>query len=313
MIGAIKNELIKLIAQKKVISIVIITIILLGIGLIVQVTDKDSSQSAWQEELSEELVVLEDDTISNKTDVHTDRIKEIKFRLKHNISPNGDSTGPGTVVSEFSNSPFITILIPLFVILLFGNMIIGEINDGSLKISLVSPVGRSKILLSKIVANFLCVSLTALLYFIGVYIISSFKYGFSGWSNNVMFILNNEPVLVKMWVAAIVGFITTSITIIAYIGIAALLSVVVNDAVALTVVMSGVLIYGFITPMILGNAKWLSYLYITNMNIYSLVSGQSITINYGHSPLESSLLLLISTAFLYVLAFRIFKKKELSL
>ena len=150
MIGAIKNELIKLIAQKKVISIVIITIILLGIGLIVQVTDKDSSQSAWQEELSEELVVLEDDTISNKTDVHTDRIKEIKFRLKHNISPNGDSTGPGTVVSEFSNSPFITILIPLFVILLFGNMIIGEINDGSLKISLVSPVGRSKILLSKI-------------------------------------------------------------------------------------------------------------------------------------------------------------------
>jgi len=308
MINLIKNEIIKLYFQKKILIAFILVFSLLAVALILQLTDSSKEDYPWKEQLK-----MEQEMYIERGDSYSDnKLKEIDLRLANNIPSDGIDTAPSNLLSEFSLSPFISILIPLFVILISSEMLLGEINSGNLKIILVSPINRKKILLSKILSIFIVISTLTVIYYLGIYIISAFDSGFTGW-NDLTILTFKEPHLIAVWKAFIIGLLSTVITTTMYISLSIFLSNILKSSTTLNLILTGVFVYNLFSSAIIDKAPWLSYIFISNMNIYQLFTGQAASIKNGYS-----LIMLLSISVIFILlsmisSFKIFENKEFNL
>ncbi len=162
LINGTINEIVKLARKKRILIVALLsTILIIGIFIYRHLTGA-VAQNPWTIQVTSQLRL--DQTSYSSAPVFfkaelLNKIKFLQYELNHNVSVNQHPS------PFFANlvGPFFILLLPLFVIILGGDIINGEVTDGTMKAMLLRPLGRKKIYMAKSLA------LVIILFFIEIY------------------------------------------------------------------------------------------------------------------------------------------------
>jgi ABC-2 type transport system permease protein len=111
------------------------------------------------------------------------RLTEYKYYLDHDINPS--APGAPTFMRTFIDEG-ISLLIPLFVVVIASDIVSSEMSGGTIKLLLTRPVSRARILASKLVALVLLLALLMAIIAILSYLISGIFFGYRGFDLPVL-------------------------------------------------------------------------------------------------------------------------------
>ncbi|ODG91483.1 MULTISPECIES: ABC transporter permease [Bacillaceae] len=160
MLKLIQNEWIKIIKRPGTIVMVALIVLLVGAtGAFVKYYEHKKEQNAdqnWKQTL--QVQTAEDKKqlkgISNKDPQRQFLERSIainEYRIDHNISPD-EKTNVWTFMDTSSS---LIILVSLFTIIVSGNIVASEFNWGTIKLLLIRPFSRKKIIMSKYLTSIL--------------------------------------------------------------------------------------------------------------------------------------------------------------
>lgn len=133
-------------------------------------------EEKYQKQQSEEMLKLSEYAIINNI---ADNISLNNFSNRYNLASTADSE---IIDSTSSYLLFITIAI----VIIAGTMISEEFNKGTIKLLLVRPHKRLKILFAKFIACFIVLAISYIVILLSTCIINGFAYGFNDYTNSVM-------------------------------------------------------------------------------------------------------------------------------
>ena len=127
---------------------------------------------------------------------------------KYDIENDKEYQNPATANYTLKNSigTYIVIIV-LVIVIVAGVMISEEFNKGTIKLLLVRPYSRTKILMSKLIAVFITMIITTLFIILLQLIIGGFVYGFSTYFMNVVQFDLTSSSIVTMNIFAYLGLI----------------------------------------------------------------------------------------------------------
>lgn len=163
LIPLIQNETLKIIRRRRfMIVIVILTAIMSVVSYAQYETLKRSRNANWRADLQERIARMENRLRRGNVNDSWARsrryeIRRLQFYLDHDINPE-QPTAP-LVVRSFASASGI-LLLPLLVALLGSDIVSAENSEGTDKLLLTRPVGRWKILTSKLVTLWMFATLT---------------------------------------------------------------------------------------------------------------------------------------------------------
>lgn len=176
------NEQIKLYAKKATwVMFAVILVIAIGGGLITKFTSAESDFKEygdnWQAELQEEnsqlMAEMEEDEFLGFS--HPAIIAENNYHLENNIKPQ-----PYDGWEYVLDNSFLTSIISLFTIIVAAGIISNEFKWGTIKLLLIRPISRTRILLSKYV-SVLIFAFTLLVFLLGTsWLVGAVLFGLNG-------------------------------------------------------------------------------------------------------------------------------------
>ncbi|HET7451555.1 MAG TPA: ABC transporter permease [Thermoanaerobaculia bacterium] len=202
----------------------------------------------------------------------------LQYSLDHGFDPNA-ATGP------FFSRHFIVaasfLLLPLLVTLFASDLVSSELSEGTIKVLLTRPVRRERILASKALALFACITITVVLAAVVSYIFGSIAFGFRGWGAPTL--TGFQPSAsgldvsavrqVPLWQDAIRVYGLGWYAAIVVGAVSLLLSVIFRTTAAAMGTMLAVLIAGTILPRFATGWDFAKYLFPTNLPLPDYYSG----------------------------------------
>jgi ABC-2 type transport system permease protein len=139
---------------------------------------KKAQGEGWRTELLKEKQQLSEILKRPKLDeeerrFNQQRIDMIDYHLKHNIRSTG-----GTIWYGINGSANLAIVITIFTIIIAGDSLAGEFSTGTIKLLLIRPANRVKILLSKYISLLMFGILLLLILFVVSVVVNGIIYGF---------------------------------------------------------------------------------------------------------------------------------------
>lgn len=104
------------------------------------------------------------------------RIAINQYRLDHQIPPIDDTTVWGMVL----NMSFLINIVTLFTVVIAADIVAGEFTSGTIKLLLIRPATRSKILLSKYISTVIFAATLLLVLLASSFVLNGFLYRFNG-------------------------------------------------------------------------------------------------------------------------------------
>lgn len=179
----IQNENMKIYRR---VSTWIMLIILIGAALVVGIftnaTAPDSVDENWKQGVQQDSEMLKanienEDYPKLARDTFEKELAINEYRLEHDIAPTTNSKSIWTYMGYAAE---IVSLITLFTIVVGASSVASEFTWGTIKLLLIRPVSRSKILLSKYLATILFALFSLVLLFVTSFLIGSIFFGFDG-------------------------------------------------------------------------------------------------------------------------------------
>lgn len=200
MIKLIRNENMKLYSRISTwIMIALLLLFIIATGILTKAMTKNISNSNWKDDLQKqsdslktEMTQLPD--IKSAKDQYTKIIKINDYRIEHNIAPASDNSLWGFV----SSAAGIVSLISLFTIIIGAGMVASEFSEGTIKLLLIRPSKRWKILLSKYISTLLSTLFMLVILFVFSFIMGSILFGFNGVSEPYLNYFNGNITEVSM-------------------------------------------------------------------------------------------------------------------
>lgn len=96
-----------------------------------------------------------------------------QYMLDHNYPPTDNTLWGGTL-----SAAGLIMLVTLFTVIIAGDMVAGEFTWGTIKLLLIRPASRSKILLSKYVTTLIFAATLLIVMFVSALLVNGFLYGF---------------------------------------------------------------------------------------------------------------------------------------
>jgi len=241
-------------------------------------------------------------------------IEQLKYFIENDINPITPSAAK--FAGHFAEQG-ILLLLPLLVIILAADIVSGEFSTRSIKVLLTRAVPRWKILLSKLIALFIMITLVILLSSVIAIFISVFFFGrfgfdepvitgfsmFSGGLNvsNVIEVSQLEYLLLLYSLAWFVCLVIGGITF--------MISVLVRSTSASIGIIMTALIGGQFLQFLLSDWELVKYFFVTNMNLPNYLSGDFQVVegmSFGFSVSVLSVWALLSV----FISFVVFQKKD---
>ncbi|MFD2613802.1 ABC transporter permease [Paenibacillus gansuensis] len=229
-----------------------------------------------------------------------------KEYLKRDIPPV-DSTFWGGV----KNASGLILLITIFTVIVAGDIVAGEFTWGTIKLLLIRPASRSKILLSKYIASFLFALLLLAILFVTAVIANGVLYGFSGGMNPFLHVNGSGQIVetpAVLHVMQTYGY--QCVQLIMVVTLAFMISTVFrSNSLSIGLSIFLMLISQAILPLIM-NYSWGKYYLFANTDLTQYING---------SPLMEGMSLGFSVAVLAVyfvlfnaLSWLIFTKRDVA-
>ncbi len=183
----IRNEVNKIYILKSTwIMYIILAVIILGSGMMTHFFGEVSdgySQDSWRAELQEENEALTTEMEEQEfmQDFNTGEIEKNNYYLDNDIQPVGYDAWQFVL----DNSMLLSI-VSLLTIIVAAGIVANEFRWGTIKLLLIRPISRSKILLSKYISVLLFALITLLFVVFFSWIIGAIFFGIEGWNPHMV-------------------------------------------------------------------------------------------------------------------------------
>jgi ABC-2 type transport system permease protein len=319
MLNLVKNEWLKIFNRNGTfIMIALLAVSVVCVGAFTKIGETKYQQppeiTDWKDQANEEIKIYEQQlkelpstaTVQRNT---AERLLEVnKYRLEKDIAPPKGNNGYAFIENS---SPLID-LAALFTIIVAAGIIASEFSWGTIKLLLIRPIKRSKILLSK----YITVVLFGLL-MLGVIFITSTAVGFilfgSGEGNNVHLAYSGGEVVEQNMIFHLIKmYLLSSVNMIMLTTMAFMISAVFrNSSLAIGISIFLLLMGGNVTYIIATKYEWAKYLLFANTNLYNQYF-DGIPLIEGMTLGFSVTMLIIYFIFFMSLAFSIFSKRDVA-
>jgi ABC-2 type transport system permease protein len=283
MLNLIRNENMKIYKQRRTLFILIGLIFIVGFACY-QITKGVyvGSDPEWKTGLTNKITTIQQtldrvnkpgsDLQMPEQDVAKMR-KELladKYRIKHDIPPDYSSTWY-TIEEAVLNLFF---LITLFSLIITGDSVASEFSTGTIKLLAIRPISRTKILISKYIANlmfsFMCIVLTLATSTIMI----GARLGFKQMDLKQVVVMNDHAVAVPYWISVWKGIGLSSITLLVVVTVAFLISSVFrSSAMAIGLSIAMLFLNMIFVPVLSQKFHWMKYYLFTNTDLTQYTSG----------------------------------------
>lgn len=309
----IVNENLKIYKRPRTwILIAILSMIILYINFIEWNSDGQVVlEQGWQSILKDENSTIDkqltDPLIpsNEKEDMRT-QLQINNYHLDNNISP-----AIGTMWDGVNGSAGAILIITVFTIIVAGDIVAGEFNTGTIKLLLIRPFNRSKILLSKYISVLIFSMLLIVLLFVISFLTSGFLYGFQDISLPSIEIGEEGNVVEKsMWFNLLMTYLYNIVETIMYVTMAFMISTAFHSGTMAIGFSIGALLGGNIILDALSKYEWTKYLLFANTNLrqylYDQPFKEGMTLNFSFT-----ILLIYYTLFVFI-AWILFTKRDIT-
>jgi ABC-2 type transport system permease protein len=281
----VENEILKLLRRRRFRLALLILVGLLGLIVYGQSRYRERvfSQRDWRIRAQERVVGMQNTVRSGRMPPSSERwmrfeIRRLQYHLDRNIDPETIS-GP-IFARGFANAGSY-LLLPLLALVFASDIVSSEFGQGTIKLLLTRPVGRARVLTSKLAALLLAISVSVFLGGVIAYALGGLAFGFRGWDAPILtgFRLSGETLdlaairSVPLWEDAIVVFGLAWFSTLTVGAIAFLTSVVLRSTAAAMGTMFAALIAGTILPRLAPSWQAQKYLFVTNLPLPDYYSG----------------------------------------
>lgn len=320
----IKNETIKIVKKKRFYVILLVLLVLVPMFTYAQMKSAERSQGKfngdWRLELQQRITDNENSLGSDRVPEEWKQyravfIQQMQYYLEHDVNPNEPNGVNFT--REFLNNA-VSLFIPLLIMAIASDIVSGERTTGTIKMLLTRPVKRWKILLSKLIALVMFVSLIILATYVISYLISGLAFGYKGFELPVFTgfqIIGSEVDMsavhaVPQWKyllmqGGLIWFVSLVVAALAF-----MVSVLVRSTAASIVIMMAALIAGNILTNMASAWNSAKYLFMVNLRITDYLPGtlppiEGMTLNFSLAVLA------IWAAAAVIISFTVFTKRDI--
>jgi ABC-2 type transport system permease protein len=320
----IQNEMMKLIAKKRLIVIGIIIAVLVALFTYAQFKEMETQREKlgtddWRTILQGRIIDQQNRLGSNRlSDEWREQIQislqQNQYYLDHDINPS--EPGAPTFMRMFLENS-IEMFIPLMVMVIASDIVSSEHSQGSIKLLLTRPVRRWKVLLSKYITLGLAVSLIVAMAGILSYLISGVVFGYKGWGAPVLTGFNVTDAglntanvkLIDQWQFLLMDFGLVWFVAIVVGTLAFMLSVLIRSTAAGMGVMLAALISGAILNNMVSSWESAKYFFMVNLRLTNYMTGTPPPIE-GMTLSFSMLVLFVWWAVALLVSFIVFTRKD---
>jgi ABC-2 type transport system permease protein len=320
----IENEMMKLIAKKRLVVIALIIGVLVILFTYaqyktVQTQREKLGTSDWRTILQQQIIDTQNRLSSSRISAEWKKqlqisLEQQQYYLNHNINPA--EPGAPTFVRMFLENS-IDLFIPLMVMVIASDLVSSEHSLGSIKLLLTRPIRRWKVLVSKYIT--LCLAISLIVFITGViaYLLSGLVFGYKGWQAPILTGfsvtesgLNTAAVkLLVTWQYLLMDFGLVWFVAIVVGTLSFMLSVLIRSTAAGMGVMLAALISGAILSNMVSSWHSAKYLFMVNLRLTDYLKGTAPPIE-GMTLSFSLIVLLAWWAAALFVAFFIFTKKD---
>ncbi|XXM73625.1 ABC transporter permease [Lysinibacillus sphaericus] len=314
MLNLIKNEWMKIF--KRVGTWVMLGILILIIGVVGAFTKYEDSKvketDNWKQELTAQVESDKQMLSENGMDKYSKGMFEKniainEYRIKNDIEPNTKET----VWTFVETNGFAVTLVGLFAIIVAAGIVASEFSWGTIKLLLIRPISRTKILLSKYITVILYgVTMLAILFAVS-FLIGLILFGGTGQSVHLAYI-DGEVVEQNIVGYLIKTYLLKSIDVTMMATMAFMISTVFRSS-SLAIGISLFLLFmgSNATGLLAMKFDWAKYSLFANTDL-TQYTGFSQPMVKGMTMGFSITMLLIYFAIFHLLAFFVFRKRDVA-
>jgi ABC-2 type transport system permease protein len=319
--GLVENEILKFARQRRFRVVVVILVALIGLIVFAQSRTRQRFLGGkdWHVETQERMARLQNGLRDNRTPDSMRRwahfeVDRLQYHLDRDINPEAIS-GP-LFVRGFANAASY-LLLPLLAIVFASDVVSAEFAGGTIKLLLTRPVGRARVLASKLAALMLAITLTVLFGAAVAYVFGGLAYGYRGWEAPVLtgFRVAGDrldPAVVRsivLWKETILAYGLAWFAALCVGALALLTSVLLRSTAAAMGTMLAALIAGTILPRLAPSWEAQKFLFVTNLPLPDYYSGSpppipGLTVGFGAAVLA------VWAAAALVAAFAVFVRRD---
>lgn len=269
--------------------------------------DKAQWKQMLQQENEQMKQMLADPQMPQaQKDMMQENLKMNEYRIQHNISPLATEG----VVDVLTLSKNFMIMITIFTIIVAGGTVAGEFSTGTIKLLLIRPVNRAKVLFSKYITSLLFALLLVLILFLTSLLMGSLFFGLTGLDIPQLYYSGGQVLERSVVEQTFINFGFGAVELIIWVTLAFMISTVFRNS-ALAIGFSIFIL--FISMPIMGflmKYSWAKYLLFFNTNLAVYFNGtppiKGMTLSF------SIWTLIIYFAIFHILSFFVFKKRDVA-
>ncbi|WP_274650547.1 ABC transporter permease [Paenibacillus humicola] len=323
LLPLIQNETLKIWKKKRFFVIIAVLIVLIPVFTYAQL--KISQNNAknfkdWRNQLVQQISDYTNTLSSDRIPEDWKRyrritVQQLQYYLDHDVNPNSPD---GVTFTRGFMENSVTLFYPLLVLAIASDLISGERSTGTIKMLLTRPVRRWKILLSKLIALTLYVSLIIVVSGLLCYLISGLFFGYGGWGIPVFtgFHINGSDVdstyvhAIPQWKyllmqSGLIWFSSMTVAVLAL-----MVSVLVRSTSASIVTMMAAVIAGTILASMSSSWHSAKYVFAVNLQLTTYLEGSPPPID-GMTLVFSLVTLAVWTAAALIVSFAVFTKQDI--
>ncbi|MFG6496131.1 DUF2705 family protein [Fictibacillus sp. UD] len=313
-LSLLTNEWIKIFSRIRTwIFLALPIVIIIGVAVYDKVTTDEEVNNNWKQELTEQIKndkkLVEEEKKNGADEFYIEMletgIKQNEYAIANEISPYETTTW-----QFMKDMAPISSLIGLFVIVVASDIVSSEFSKGTIKMLLIRPYSRWKILLSKFLATLGFAFVMWLVVIASTWLVGGLAYGFGGMDQSYLVVTENQQVkerLIVEYVFANIGVEFIELT--ALVALSFMISTLfMSNSVAIGVAMF-TMFAGNTIVMLLANKDWIVYTLFANMDLSVLIDGQNQLIKDLTLPFSISVLA-VYTALMLAITFTVFQKRD---
>ena len=290
MLNLIQNENMKIFRHVSTYIMLglLIIIVIATAGLQTKLSPQPASTTDWKTQLTQQNTELQKSITQVQTQgVAVEQslatfekiIKTNNYRIEHNLPPDQGKALWGFVTQLAGTISIVS----LFTIIIAAGIVAGEFNSGTIKLLLIRPLKRWKVLLSKYLAVLLFALDALIILFLASFLVGGIVCGFSGASQPYLGFANGNVTEVNMLWHIFTTYAYACVNLLMMVTFAFMISTVFRNnslavGISLFLMFTGNALVGF-----LGQYNWVKYILFANTNlmVYSdgapVVKGMTMT------------------------------------
>lgn len=314
MLNLLLNENMKIYRRART-WLLVLALILTTIGFLVaqQYSAKPSQvangnwQASMQQQITNDQKMLANMNRGGDWKAHvTSRIHVNQYHLSHNLPPTDE-----TLWGNMLNAANLVTVVTVFTVIIAADSVAGEFSTGTIKLLLIRPVSRSKILLAKYISAIAFSVLLLLVLFISAFVVSGLLQGFHDVGVPYVYVSADGVVHVANIVQhAISTYLYQCVQMIIIVTMAFMISSVFRSssiAIALSV---AIMFAGSSVASFLAQFSWAKYFLFENTDLTQYLNGSP---NIPGMTMSFSITVLIVYFLLFnILSWVVFKKRDVA-